>query len=162
MKYKNVKESIPYVIGHINNISTSQDGRSAIGEAIGYLKLFLDVLEGGAGSVPYEPIQKLRPDFIAGYDAGMYDAKLMAKHDEVPPALPPVEGDLLPQIGSRVQIYLNSLETWVTHTVVGYYVWDSIYHDHKGDCRVFVRVRDAQGNINARLLSDIRYPKASE
>lgn len=28
-----------------------------------------------AGARPVEPVQKLRPDFIAGYDAGMADAK---------------------------------------------------------------------------------------
>lgn len=34
------------------------------------LKLYL-----AAGARPVEPVQKLRPDFIAGYDAGMADAK---------------------------------------------------------------------------------------
>lgn len=67
----------------------------------------------------------------------------------------PVEGDLLPPLGSTVLIHLGRSDQWVPHTVVGYYVWG----DRKCDPhlhRVFVRVRDADGFLNARLLSDIR------
>ncbi|MCE1114157.1 MULTISPECIES: hypothetical protein [Pseudomonas] len=69
--------------------------------------------------------------------------------------LPPVEGNLLPSIGSEALIYLARENKWVEHTVVGYYVWEN----HRPDPsvhRVFVRVRDHQGHLNARMLGDIR------
>lgn len=69
--------------------------------------------------------------------------------------LPPVEGDVLPPINSRVLIHLNSSDSWVPHTVVGYYVWP----DRNGSTslhRVNVRVRSDDGYLNARMLSDIR------
>lgn len=69
--------------------------------------------------------------------------------------LPPVNGDLLPPIGSKVLIHLAREDKWVEHTVVGYYAWEN----HRPDPsvhRVFVRVRDAEGYLNARLLSDVR------
>ena len=66
-----------------------------------------------------------------------------------------VEGDLLPEIGSKVLIHLNSSDTWVEHTVVGYYVWAS-HEGHKNLHRVFVRVVDEDGILNARSLSDIK------
>lgn len=69
-------------------------------------------------------------------------------------AIDPVEGDLLPVVGSTVSIHLNSPDKWVNHTVVGYYVWS----DLKGNTslnRVFVRVKDDQGYLNARMLCDV-------
>ncbi len=39
-----------------------------------------------AGARPVEPVQKLRPDFIAGYDAGMADAKRIQAHQPAPAA----------------------------------------------------------------------------
>jgi hypothetical protein len=68
--------------------------------------------------------------------------------------LPPVEGDLLPPVGSKVLIHLNSLSKWVEHEVVGYYVWGNL-GDEENLHRVFVRVVDADGILNARLLSDV-------
>lgn len=70
--------------------------------------------------------------------------------------LPPVEGDLLPAIGSKVLIHLASLSAWVEHTVVGYYVWESLTHEDGRLHRVFVRVADSDGIINARMLRDVR------
>lgn len=69
--------------------------------------------------------------------------------------LDPVFGDVLPQVGDKVLIHLGRSERWVKHTVVGYYVWkdlggsDSLH-------RVFVRVKSADGYLNARMLKDIR------
>lgn len=72
----------------------------------------------------------------------------------------PVEGDLLPPVGSKVLIHLGRQDSWVEHTVSGYYVWPACKHqvkDGEQDVhRVFVRVKDAKGYDNARLLSDVR------
>lgn len=46
------------------------------------LKLYL-----AAGARPVEPVQKLRPDFISGYDAGMADAKRIQAHQPAPAAV---------------------------------------------------------------------------
>lgn len=157
----NMKKSVLDIIKRLNCVDAPAMHRMWIGEAIGYLTVLSDLLED-RGTPPVEPIQKMRPDFLAGYEAGQKDAKASARLNDVNPSLPPVEGDLLPPIGSRVQIYLNSLSTWVTHTVIGYYVWESIYHDNRSEHRVFVRVRDAQGIENSRLLNDIRFPEDSK
>ncbi|MFC5548163.1 hypothetical protein [Massilia aerilata] len=69
--------------------------------------------------------------------------------------LDPVEGDKLPPVGSKVLIHLARQDAWVEHTVTGYYAWGDLGgnpHLH----RVFVRVKDADGYDNARLLSDAR------
>lgn len=69
--------------------------------------------------------------------------------------LEPADGDVLPPIGCDVLIYLASMEKWVAHRVVGYYAWP----DLKGNeslHRVFVRVVDRDGCLNARLLRDVR------
>lgn len=63
-------------------------------------------------------------------------------------------GDVLPQIGETVLIHLARQNEWVPHQVVGYYAWPS----HCGTyslSRLFVRVRDANGLVNARLLHDV-------
>lgn len=70
------------------------------------------------------------------------------------PELPPVEGDVLPAIGSTVSIHLARQDEWVNHTVVGYYVWPEL--DGKKGWRVNVRVQDSEGYNNARSLEDIR------
>jgi hypothetical protein len=79
----------------------------------------------------------------------------------VPATLEPVEGDLLPPVGEKVLIHLASLDGWVEHEVVGYYVWG----DHNGSNslhRVIIRVKDKDGILNARSLSDvIRFKNAS-
>jgi Lar family restriction alleviation protein len=73
--------------------------------------------------------------------------------------LEPVEGDLLPPVGSKVLIHLGRQDAWVEHTVSGYYVWGALSHQikegEKNAHRVFVRVKDAQGYDNARLLSEV-------
>lgn len=72
---------------------------------------------------------------------------------EVSP-LDPVEGDVLPRVGSRVLIHLARQDEWVEHTVVGYYVWRPL---KEGDgWRVNVRVVDANGYQNSRSLEDVR------
>ena len=69
-------------------------------------------------------------------------------------ALPPVEGDKLPVVGAKVFIHLARSDTWVLHTVVGYYVWPSL--SRGGNWRVFIRVKDDDGHLNARALDDIQ------
>lgn len=64
------------------------------------------------------------------------------------PELDTVEGDLLPAIGSKVEVHLASSNSWEINTVVGYYVWNR----KEGGHRVFIRVRDKDGIPNARLL----------
>lgn len=82
---------------------------------------------------------------------------LAAMAAPVPLPLPKVDGDILPAIGSKVLIHLGSQDEWVEHTVVGYYVWPN--HGLTASVfRVFVRVRDKGGSLNARCLQDIRYP----
>lgn len=71
------------------------------------------------------------------------------------PVLDPVEGDLLPSLGSIVEIHLNSLDAWVPHLVVGYYVWPAI---GASGVRVNVQVVDRKGYPNARALADVRRP----
>lgn len=68
--------------------------------------------------------------------------------------LPPVDGDLLPPVGSQVLIHLARQDKWVEHTVVGYYVWGAFDSDTLH--RVFVRVQDSDGILNARSLRDVR------
>lgn len=75
-----------------------------------------------------------------------------------PDTLPPVEGDVLPPIGAKVLIHLASQDAWVEHTVAGYYVWPN-HGLVQSVFRVFVRVRDRDGYLNARCLQDIRYPE---
>ena len=74
--------------------------------------------------------------------------------------LPPVDGDILPAVGSKVLIHLASQDAWVEHTVAGYYVWPN-HGLAPRVFRVFVRVRDADGYLNARSLEDIRYPDSA-
>ena len=68
--------------------------------------------------------------------------------------IPPVEGDLLPPIGSKVLIHLASCDSWVEHEVVGYYVWPELRPGM--GYLVNVRVRDKAGYLNARALKDVR------
>ena len=69
--------------------------------------------------------------------------------------LPPVAGDVLPPVGSPVLIHLASLNTWVRHVVVGYYVWPALDGQTRLQ-RVNVRVADSAGDLNARMLCDVR------
>lgn len=68
--------------------------------------------------------------------------------------LPPVEGDVLPAIGSTVLIHLARSDSWVPHKVVGYYVWPPLKPG--GGWRVNVRVENRNGYLNARPLEDVR------
>lgn len=72
-----------------------------------------------------------------------------------PVSLEPVEGDLLPAIGDTVLINLGSLGAWVPQRVVGYYVLGDL-NSGKALHRVFVRVVDDKGHLNARMLCDVR------
>lgn len=69
-------------------------------------------------------------------------------------ALDPVEGDILPPLGSLVYIELASAKKRQKVTVVGYYVWPGL-KDQGSHPRVFVRVKDEHGTPNARLLKDV-------
>lgn len=69
--------------------------------------------------------------------------------------LPDVEGDVLPEVGSTVLIHLASSDTWVPRSVVGHYAWGDLGGNDSLH-RIFVRVRDAEGHLNARLLKDVR------
>jgi hypothetical protein len=66
-----------------------------------------------------------------------------------------VEGDLLPPVGARVLIHLARQDAWVEHTVTGYCAWGD-FGGNDSLHRVFVRVVDADGYSNARLLKDVR------
>lgn len=68
--------------------------------------------------------------------------------------LQPVHGDVLPPIGSTVLIHLARSDSWVPHTVVGYYAWPDL-GGNTGLHRLFIRVKDADGYLNARLLEDV-------
>lgn len=76
-------------------------------------------------------------------------------------ALQPVEGDLLPPVGSTVLIHLASPGKWVEREVVGYYVWGDL-GGQENLHRVFVRVKDKDGHLNARPLNDIRLPRSKK
>ena len=103
----------------------------------------------------------------SGYDKGRCDGtkhrqsevdQLRAEVEALRKAaepLEPVHDDQLPPIGSKVLIHLASCDDWIEHTVAGYYAWGDLEgeeHLH----RVFVRVRDSDGYLNARLLKDVR------
>lgn len=74
--------------------------------------------------------------------------------------LPPVHGDVLPQVGDKVLIRLASSKKWVQRTVVGYYVWKDLGGSDDLH-RVFVRVKDEDGYHNARMLKDVRPVKVA-
>jgi len=89
--------------------------------------------------------------------AHAFKAMHALRHPQEPVAtLDPVHGDLLPPVGSTVQIQLGD-SGWFDHTVTGYYAWDS-HGLNKNVHRVFVRVKDAAGTPNARMLNEIRQP----
>lgn len=88
-------------------------------------------------------------------DLQVENGKLRDTLRKVTEPLTPVHGDQLPPIGSKVLIHLASCDDWVEHTVVGYYAWGDL-DGNEYLRRVFVRVRDADGHLNARLLKDVR------
>ena len=72
-------------------------------------------------------------------------------------ALAPVGGDMLPPIGERVLIHVATENAWITHMVVGYYVWPWGKENMENNLwRVFVRVVSDKGHENARELQAIR------
>lgn len=75
------------------------------------------------------------------------------------PDLDSVDGDILPPVGASVAIHLGSCDKWVNHTVVGYYAWGPLGGIDSAYSRVFVRVVDDQGILNARLLKDVMWDK---
>ena len=81
--------------------------------------------------------------------------KFQNLHPEVFSCPEPVGGDLLPPLGSTIWIHLASIESWVPHTVNGYYVWGDL-DGNEFLHRVYVRVVDENGFKNARLLRDIK------
>ena len=91
--------------------------------------------------------------------------KIVAAHNRTSPQarepLEPVEGDLLPAIGSKVLIHLARQDEWVEHTVAGYYVWGDLDGRENRRHRVFVRVFSADGILNARMLCDVRPVEAA-
>lgn len=106
---------------------------------------------------------------LAGRSTGPEVLKLIVERDQLKAevealrkaAMPldPVTGDQLPAIGSKVQIHLGRSDTWVEHDVVGYYVWGDL-GGNQSLHRVFVRVRDADGYLNSRLLKEVRIQAA--
>ncbi|PUE09020.1 hypothetical protein B9Z51_08805 [Limnohabitans sp. T6-5] len=107
----------------------------------------------GGGLVAIKTLLGRDPCAHAQTAIEMIDA-ILAGLPEQPTPLTPVDGDLLPPVGAKVLIHLASLDKWVTHTVVGYYVWGAFDSDQLH--RVFVRVRDSDGFLNARRLGDVR------
>lgn len=112
------------------------------------------------------PYYKPLHDFLAEHEAWdlMADLKRAtpaAQEGAAPaaeraiPELEPVTGDQLPPVGAKVLIHLARQDEWVEHTVVGYYAWKDLGGDANLH-RVFVRVVDANGYENARLLCDVR------
>ena len=73
----------------------------------------------------------------------------------------PVDGDLLPPVGSKVLIHLARECDWVEHTVTGYYVWGDLGGSPSLH-RVFVRVVSADGYPNARMLRDVQVAQRAE
>lgn len=115
------------------------------------------------------PLFWYRPRSDVGYEGPIPDARM----DEVRkacgswvPLVPQVDtgnanlnesvaGDLLPPVGSLVLAHLGRSDAWVPHMVTGYYVWGDLGGNANLQ-RVFVRLRDAAGFTNARMLRDLR------
>lgn len=110
--------------------------------------------------LPFPPLNKAMRAVIRNekcrYDSEdeLYTALIQAAGMS-PKPLEPVHDDLLPQLGSKVLIHLASCDKWVEHTVAGFYVWGDLAGDPSLQ-RVFIRVLDQDGIVNARLLKDVR------
>lgn len=87
------------------------------------------------------------------FDRAPLQAQLVPLAALTKAAIDRVDGDRLPALGTKVKIHLARADAWVEHTVVGYYVWPA---QTGSGWRVFVRVRDAAGYLNARNLEDVR------
>lgn len=78
-----------------------------------------------------------------------------SEHDQSPFFSPSdVDGDILPKVGDMVLIHLARQNEWVAHQVVGFYAWKDL-NGSNSSVRLFVQVRDSNGNLNARLLYDV-------
>lgn len=127
-------------------VQQAEDNAQAFDAAIAGGRLVWDH-KAGARAIAYE-----------GFKAGRA-APVPVAAEDARDVLDPVEGDKLPPVGSKVLIHLARQDAWVEHTVTGYYAWGDLGgnpHLH----RVFVRVKDADGYDNARLLSDV-HPSAA-
>lgn len=69
----------------------------------------------------------------------LYSGYKVEKNEPVKPVLEPVEGDLLPPVGSRVYIRHARDNNAHACTVTGYYVWEA-FDGHAWLHRVFVRM----------------------
>lgn len=99
------------------------------------------------------PVMKTIED-LGKQIAALSSSIKMLSNDPLAEALEPVEGDILPPLGSQVYIELASSNRRQRVSVVGYYVWRGL-KDQGAHARVFVRVKDEHGIPNARLLEDI-------
>jgi hypothetical protein len=131
---------------------------SKMAEALKILGEYFRQIEDNAQQLGVEDVRTRAKHMADLVDRVLAETKTPTTPTTPTPPLEPVDGDLLPPIGSRVRIHLNSQDAWVEHTVVGYYVWGAKIQFHH---RVFVRVVDDQGYLNARLLCDVRPVKAS-
>ena len=93
-------------------------------------------------------------DYLDPSTQRAYEAWQAARRAQVVPQLEPVEGDQLPQVGSRIFIRHGRDDDAHACIVTGYYVWG----DLKGDKRlhrVFVRmVYEGTQTQNTRMLCD--------
>jgi hypothetical protein len=118
------------------------------------LQALRDLVRDDAYASSYQSLAHYRGALLRHFD------NLTAGLNNEPAAPEPVDHDLLPPLGSKVLIHLARQDAWVEHTVTGYYVWPALKHQvmegEKNAHRVFIRVKDAQGYNNARLLSEFK------
>jgi len=144
----------PKTKGNAVNSATPSQGESTSND----LWTLIEAYTRASVDVALNPSHESAKAYAAMARASLQEALKDALDTQVHPAtpmLPPVEGDLLPPVGTKVLIHLASSKAWVEHEVVGYYVWG----DLKGDPdlqRVNVRVKSQSGYLNARMLSEVR------
>lgn len=61
--------------------------------------------------------------------------------------------DSMPVIGAKVKIHITRPDTWIEHTVVGYYTITDVT---TGATTIFVRVMDTAGFLTAREINQIK------
>ena len=122
------------------------------------LQALRDLVRDDAYASSYQSLAHYRGALLRHFDS--FTAGLDNEPAAAPAALEPADHDLLPPLGSKVLIHLARQDAWVEHTVTGYYVWPALKHQvkegEKNAHRVFIRVKDAQGYDNARLLSEFK------
>lgn len=95
-------------------------------------------------------------DALEEYDSWLAVLREGARGVAMPPMpLPPVDGDVLPAIGSKVSAHYARPDEWREQTVIGYYVWPDL-NGSKNLHRVFLRLRDDEGWTSARMLGDVK------